>query len=97
MSPYYRWSKEWTKKELQEVLSKTLIAQSKTGFITPVLVNSDDFGELQFIQMEQEAKNQISNFNEVDFNNQMLCYGQLNYDLLEEVTQGYIKAVNSSQ
>ncbi len=56
MSPYYRWSKEWTKKELQEVLSKTLIAQSKTGFITPVLVNSDDFGELQSIKVLQRGK-----------------------------------------
>lgn len=46
MSPYYRWSKEWTKEELEKVLSKTMVAQSKTGFITPALISSSDFGNL---------------------------------------------------
>lgn len=46
MSPYYRWSKEWSKDELEQVLSKTMIAQSKTGFISPMLLNSEDFGTL---------------------------------------------------
>lgn len=45
-SPYYRWQKEWTKEELQNVLAKTLVAQSKTGFVFPKLQNSQDFGEL---------------------------------------------------
>ncbi len=46
LSPYYRWTKEWSKDELEKVLSKTLIAQSKTGFIKPELKNENDFGEL---------------------------------------------------
>lgn len=50
MSPYYRWSKEWTKDELEKVLSKTIVAQSKTGFVTPALLNSDDFGNLVSIK-----------------------------------------------
>ncbi len=45
-SPYYRWSKEWTKSELENILSKTLVAQSKTGFIFPILESSSDFGKL---------------------------------------------------
>ncbi|MBR2525161.1 SpoIID/LytB domain-containing protein [bacterium] len=34
-SPYYRWQKNWTKEELEEVLTRTLKEQSKTGFVTP--------------------------------------------------------------
>lgn len=49
-SPYYRWTKNWTKDELQTVLSKTLVAQSKTGFVTPKIENSEDFGELLYIK-----------------------------------------------
>ncbi len=45
-SRYYRWQKEWTKEELQEVLAKTLVSQSKTGFVSPKLEKSEDFGEL---------------------------------------------------
>ena len=45
-SPYYRWSKEWSKSELEDVLRKTMIAQSKTGFIKPELTASSDFGNL---------------------------------------------------
>jgi stage II sporulation protein D len=54
-SPYYRWSKDWTKTELENVLSKTMIAQSKTGFITPVLTNSTDFGSLKSIKVLQRG------------------------------------------
>lgn len=50
MSPYYRWSKEWTKVELEKVLSKTMVAQSKTGFVTPALLSSSDFGKLVSIK-----------------------------------------------
>lgn len=49
-SPYYRWKKEWTKEELQTILSKTLVSQSKTDFIYPKLMNSEDFGELVSIK-----------------------------------------------
>ena len=45
-SPYYRWQKSWTKDELNEVLSKTLVSQSKTGFVYPKLEKAEDFGEL---------------------------------------------------
>ena len=34
-SPYYRWQKNWTKQELDEVLTRTLKEQSKTGFVYP--------------------------------------------------------------
>ncbi len=45
-SRYYRWQKEWTKEELQEILAKTLVSQSKTGFVYPKLEKAEDFGEL---------------------------------------------------
>lgn len=46
MSPYYRWVKEWSYDELNSVLSKTLVAQSKTGFVLPALYSENDFGNL---------------------------------------------------
>ncbi len=49
-SPYYRWQKEWTKEELEEILSETLVSQSKTGFVFPKLMKSEDFGELVSIK-----------------------------------------------
>lgn len=51
LSPYYRWSKEWTNEELEKVLSKTLVAQSKTGFVCPQLLNEKDFGRLKSIKV----------------------------------------------
>ena len=56
LSPYYRWSKDWTIKELETVLSKTMVHQSKTGFITPALLDSKDFGKLESIQVLQRGK-----------------------------------------
>lgn len=56
MSPYYRWSKDWTVEELEEVLAKTLPAQSKTGFVTPSLENGNDLGKLQSIKVLKRGK-----------------------------------------
>lgn len=54
-SPYYRWSKDWTESELEKVLSKTMVSQSATGFITPALTKSDDFGKLKSIKVLQRG------------------------------------------
>lgn len=54
-SPYYRWQKNWTKEELNEVLSKTLVSQSKTGFVSPKLEKSEDFGELLDIRPKRRG------------------------------------------
>ena len=48
-SPYYRWSKEWGVNELEEVLRKTLPAQSKTGFVHPVVKENEDIGKIKDI------------------------------------------------
>ena len=45
-SPYYRWTKEWTVSELENVLKKTLPAQSKVGFVHPVVNSSDEIGKI---------------------------------------------------
>ncbi len=55
-SPYYRWSKEWTFDELEKVLAKTLVAQSKTGFISPALISENDFGKLLEINVLKRGK-----------------------------------------
>ena len=46
LSPYYRWSRDWTKTELEKVLATNLIKQSKTGFVKPELTNEHNFGRL---------------------------------------------------
>lgn len=50
-SPYYRWQREWTVGELENVLKKTLVAQSKTGFVTPAFTESDELGKLKEIKV----------------------------------------------
>ena len=46
LSPYYRWSRDWTKTELEKVLATNLVKQSKTGFVKPELTNEHNFGRL---------------------------------------------------
>ena len=46
LSPYYRWSRDWTKAELEQVLASNLVKQSKTGFVKPELTNEYNFGKL---------------------------------------------------
>ena len=46
LSPYYRWSRDWTKTELEQVLASNLVKQSKTGFVKPELNSEYDFGKL---------------------------------------------------
>ena len=55
-SPYYRWSKEWAVGELENVLKKTLVAQSKTGFISPVFKDTDELGRIKDIKVMKRGK-----------------------------------------
>lgn len=50
-SPYYRWKKEWAVGELENILKKTLIAQSKTGFINPMFHEGDELGKIKDIKV----------------------------------------------
>lgn len=50
-SPYYRWKKAWAVGELENVLKKNLIAQSKTGFINPVFREGDELGKIKDIKV----------------------------------------------
>lgn len=54
-SPLYRWTRTWTKSELQNVLKSTLVVQSKTGFVEPKLTKSDDFGNLKDIKVTKRG------------------------------------------
>lgn len=59
-SPYYRWTKEWEGNELEEVLAKTLPAQSKTGFIRPAFNQGENLGKLKGIKvMKRGASGKI--------------------------------------
>ena len=50
-SPYYRWQKKWAVGELENILKKTLPAQSKTGFVNPVFREGDELGHLKDIKV----------------------------------------------
>lgn len=50
-SPYYRWQKDWAVGELENVLKKTLPAQSKTGFISPEFKSTDELGTIKDIKV----------------------------------------------
>lgn len=55
-SPLYRWTRKWTKEELEKALKATLIVQSKTGFVNPALTHSDEFGELKEIKVTKRGE-----------------------------------------
>ena len=50
-SPYYRWQKEWAVGELENILKKTLPAQSKTGFVSPAFRDNDVLGKIKDIKV----------------------------------------------
>jgi len=50
-SPYYRWTREWTPKELEEELRTTLYTQSKTGFVRPAVRKGEDIGAIKDIKV----------------------------------------------
>lgn len=54
-SPYYRWQKSWDATELTAVLQKTLIAQSKTGYVKPEFNQGEEFGELKEIKVNKRG------------------------------------------
>ena len=65
-SPLYRWTRVWTKQELQNVLKNNLVVQSKTGFVEPKLHKADDFGELQEIRVTQRGESGKIVFMEIE-------------------------------
>ena len=55
-SPYYRWQKTWAVGELENILKKTLVAQSKTGFVSPIFKESDDLGHIKDIKVMKRGE-----------------------------------------
>ena len=55
-SPYYRWQKEWAVGELENILKKTLVAQSKTGFINPSFRDGDELGRIKDIKVMKRGE-----------------------------------------
>ena len=71
-SPYYRWKKEWAVGELENVLKKTLISQSKTGFISPTFNEGDELGTIKDIKvMKRGASGKVI---ELDLMTSKGCY-----------------------
>lgn len=50
-SPYYRWQKTWDSTELKNVLQKTLVAQSASGFVKPAFKQGEDLGNIKEIKV----------------------------------------------
>ncbi len=50
-SPRYRWERTFNRFELEEILSKTLAEQSKTGAVTPVFDSTKGFWGLEDIKV----------------------------------------------
>lgn len=55
-SPYYRWQKDWAVGELENVLKKTLVSQSKTGFINPAFREGDELGKIKDIKIMKRGE-----------------------------------------
>lgn len=55
-SPYYRWQKVWAVGELENILKKTLPAQSKTGFVSPAFKNGDELGKIKDIKVMKRGE-----------------------------------------
>lgn len=71
-SPYYRWQKKWAVGELENILKKTMVAQSKTGFISPIFREGDDLGHIKDIKvMRRGASGKIV---ELDLMTTKGCY-----------------------
>ena len=54
-SPYYRWTYEWTKDELEKVLAQNIKNSAYQSFITSLKPNEEEFGKLQDIQVLQRG------------------------------------------
>ena len=71
-SPYYRWQREWAVGELENILKKTMVEQSKTGFIYPALKDTQEFGQLKDIKiMKRGASGKVI---ELDIMTTKACY-----------------------
>ncbi len=84
-SPYYRWSKEWNVKELEEVLKTTLLAQSKTGFVYPAVRENEDIGKIKDIKVMKRGNS--GKIMEVEILTSKGCYTVLKELVVRRVFQ----------
>lgn len=54
-SPLYRWTRTWTKEELEKIVKTNLYSQSKTGFVKPAMLNPEEFGNLECIKVTRRG------------------------------------------
>lgn len=55
-SPYFRWEREWTSKELQNELQANMAAQSSTGFIHPAFKSGDKLDEIVKLDVKKRGE-----------------------------------------
>lgn len=65
-SPLYRWTRQWSRAELQNILKNNLTKLSKIGFVVPKLNNPNDFGELKSIKVTQRGESGKIVFMEIE-------------------------------
>ena len=69
-SPYFRWSKTWDKKELEEILTKTLNKYMNSGFVSQMMPFVTRVGDLKEIKVLKRGKSgKIVRLSIVDANN----------------------------
>lgn len=71
-SPYYRWEKTWAVGELENVLKKTLVSQSQTGFVNPVFKEGDTLGKITDIKVMKRGES--GKIMELDIMTSKGCY-----------------------
>lgn len=54
-SPYYRWTQEWTRDELEKTLAQNIKQPAYQAFITPLNPNEENFGKLLDIKVLQRG------------------------------------------
>lgn len=68
-SPRYRWQIEWTKPELEEVLNKTLLEQSKRGLVEPKYLGEQKLVNLKDIKVLKRGKSGKALEIQIEFEN----------------------------
>ena len=55
-SPYFRWKRVWSAKELENILKTTIVKNNNTGFVSPKVEKGFDFGHLKNISVRERGE-----------------------------------------
>lgn len=77
-SPYYRWQKEWSLKELHDVLEQNLPAQSTTGFVSPTFAKGQKLSDI--VDLKVKKRGESGKLAELE-----ICTANGNYKVYKEL------------